>query len=122
MKRHIQVAMLGLVVLALGLIAACGGSPIPDDVEWSVVDTEKFPRGATTVVNIRVTLNKEVDESALQAVADKLRAGDAMVVVTSRDELTVWFYLPGMDPMSAAWATVFYNDPIHGNKVVIPGS
>ena len=25
MKRHIQVAMLGLVVLALGLIAACGG-------------------------------------------------------------------------------------------------
>ena len=34
MRRHIQVAMLGLIVLVVGVVAACGGSGIPDDVEW----------------------------------------------------------------------------------------
>ena len=27
MKRHIQVAMLGLIVLVVGVVAACGGGP-----------------------------------------------------------------------------------------------
>ena len=42
MKRHIQVAMLGLIVLVMGVIAACGSGPeIPDDVSYEIKHVEK---------------------------------------------------------------------------------
>ena len=111
--RFLRIGLITMVALTTVMIAC--GSGIPEDVEWEVVATEKFTVIGITKVNMRVNLNKKVVEDTLQAIADKLRAERAK----SKDEVTVWFYLPGMNLRSTAWATVFYNDPTSGDAVVI---
>ena len=47
MKRHIQVAMLGLIVLVVGVLAACGGAsptptPSPDPRSDPLISAEEY--------------------------------------------------------------------------------
>ena len=123
MKANTMVMAMAILLMATGSLglglAACGGGDIPDDVEWEVKDHEKFTALGVTKVSIRVTLNRKVKEAVLQTIANKLRAGGAGIVITSRNELTVWFYPPGSDWRGAAWATVFYNDPTYGDRVLV---
>ena len=119
MKRHIQVAMLGLVVLTLGLIAACGGSPIPDDVEWEVVGGMEGGKEPNNLGggNYRVRLNKRVSEDVLRAIGHDVRERH-INICRYRDEqcqwypelsnVDVWFYLPGMDTQLEAWGRAHF--------------
>ena len=94
---------------------------IIDDQKLTALGDWGFLAGflGVTKVSIRVTLNRKVKEAVLQTIANKLRAGGAGIVITSRNELTVWFYPPGSDWRGAAWATVFYNDPTYGDRVLV---
>ena len=79
MKKHIQVAMLGLIVLIVGVIAACGGSGIPDDVEYEVRHVKS---GGTTLglrssdptyADIAIEINREVACNEILAIAKEVR-------------------------------------------------
>ena len=74
MKRHIQVAMLGLIVLVMGVIAACGSGPeIPDDVSYEIKHVEKGGSDDTTFVDIGVEINRAVACDTIRAIADEVR-------------------------------------------------
>ena len=88
MKRHIQVAMLGLIVLVAGVIAACGGSPgqracdyFRDDYlgqyfrEMSYVDNHAPVQEET----------EKVRELAQDAEPEIRAAGDALLTQTRQD-------------------------------------
>ena len=116
--------LLFVALITLGLIATvgCGGSDIPDDVEWSVVGgwvggMEPDDLGGG---NYRVRLNKPVTEEVLSAIGTDVKRRHINVC---RDinrpqcerwypELsTVWvgFYLPGMDTtIDLAWGRAFF--------------
>ena len=125
MKRHIQVAMLGLIVLVVGVVAAaaaaCGGSGIPDDVEWEVVGgimggmEPDHPGGG----NYRVRLNKPVSEDVLRAIGKDIKRRHINICrdrgrtqcqqwYPQLSTVTVWFYLPGMNTKIEAWGRAFF--------------
>ena len=70
MRRHIQVAMLGLIVLVVGVVAACGGSGIPDDVEYEVIQVDYGSAGRG---GFSVSIEKEITYKAAWAIANKVR-------------------------------------------------
>ena len=121
MKRHIQVAMLGLIVLVAGVVAACGGGPeIPDDVEYEVsqVDYGSAGRGAFSV-----SIEKEITYKAAWAIANKVRQdhmeeNPGYKVELGYYNMTVEFRLPGSsywdEPYTRPWAHFIYtldNEP-----------
>ena len=73
MKKHIQVAMLGLIVLIVGVVAACGGAGISDDVSYEIKHVEKGGSDDATFVDIGVEINRVVACDTVRAIADEVR-------------------------------------------------
>ena len=114
-----------LLIVALCLlmlsVAVCGGSGIPDDVEWDVVGgwvggMEPNNLGGG---NYRVRLNKPVTEEVLRAIGQEVKrrhinvCRDASRPQCERwypqiSNVGVWFYLPGMNTEDVAWGTAFF--------------
>ena len=131
LSKPFQVAALTLFVLLVGGLVACGGSSIPEDVEWEVKQHESFDVLHFRRVILRVSINRAVNEEILMSISDKLRT-DAVVDAamrlgaTSRDhEITIFYYLSGMNVNTGgAWGIAEYNDP-HSERedsIVIPGN
>ena len=114
-----RVVLAFVALITLGLVAACGGSDIPEDVEWTVIGgmeggKERDDHGGG---NYRVQLNKPVSEDVLRAIGKDVRERH-INICRYRDsqcqwfpELStvgVWFYLPGMDTTIEAWGRAFF--------------
>ena len=112
MTRFLMLATLMFVgVLGAVAFAGCGGSGIPDDVEWTIVGAmEPAPFGGG---NYRVRLNKPVTEDVLRAIGKEVKhqhieKSSFAETPTGRyrsNHATVrtWFYLPGMNTTGIAW-------------------
>ena len=72
-----------------------------------------------TKVSIRVTLNRKVKEPVLQTIANKLRAGGAGIVITSRNELTVWFRSAGQRLARRGIRDSWRQRPSYGDRVLV---
>lgn len=73
-------------------------APIPDDLVVTIVREDQIA-GQFRILDI--TLNHEVDEETLTALANLLRDEDDMTYVRTY----IVYYLPGMAPGSRGWAT-----------------
>ena len=114
MRRHIQVAMLGLVVLIVGVVAACGSSGIPDDVEYEVIQVDYGSAGRG---GFSVSIEKEITYKAAWAIANKVRQdhmeeNPGYKVELGDYNMTVEFRLPGSsywdEPYTRPWAHFIY--------------
>ena len=114
MRRHIQVAMLGLIVLVVGVVAACGGSGIPDDVEW---EARHVKSGGTTLglrssdptyADIAIEINREVTCNEILAIAKELRDE-----YPSSKYVHNWigFYLPGISMQMRVGEKDYFDTP-----------
>ncbi len=124
MGRFFVLVVLALVgILSMVSLAACGGSDIPDDVEWEIVgqmEPAMFGGG-----NYGVRLNEPVSEDVLRAIGKEVKHQHiekyaAMETPTGRYRsghatVRTFFYLPGMDISGFAWASARF-DP---NEVTI---
>ena len=119
MSRWLAITVLVFMsVLGVASVAGCGGSGIPDDVEWDVVDSsDKFTvLGMGNVgVGLRVRISREVSEDTLTAIANEARKKH----VSKDAPNVVWFFLPGMDLYSYAWGRVETDHPHREDSVSI---
>ena len=117
MKAILAMATAALV-LALGM-AACGGSGIPDGVEWEVIGGMVEGREPDNIGggNYRVRLNKSVSEEVLRVIGNDVRSRHINICryrvsdcqwYADLSTVGVWFYLPGMDITDVAWASAFF--------------
>ena len=73
-------------------------APIPDDLVITIVREDQIA-GQFRILDI--TLNHEIDEPTLTALANLLRDDDDMTYMRTY----IVYYLPGMTPGEAGWAT-----------------
>jgi hypothetical protein len=73
-------------------------APIPDDLVITIVREDQIA-GQFRILDI--TLNHEVDEVTLTALANLLRDADDVTYLRTY----IVYYLPGMEPGSRGWAT-----------------
>ena len=123
MSRFLCVlAMVVVLIMGAGAAGACGGSGIPDDVEWTVVGgwvggmEPDGPGGG----NYRVRLNKPAPEEVLRAIGKDVKRRHINVCrdinrpqcerwYPELSTVGVWFYLPGMDiEVDMAWGRAFF--------------
>lgn len=98
-------------ILIAILFTACGGSSIPDDVEWRIVKEE--PNENLSKNNIEIQLNKKIDEKILKEIALEVRK--------DREEynnLWIFYRIPQMTE-GMAWATTHFTPEL---EVKILGS
>ena len=112
--------LLFVALITLGLVVACGGGGIPDDVEWTVIGGMEGGKEPNNLGggNYRVRLNKPVSEDVLRAIGHDVRERH-INICRYRDEQCQWypelsnvgvgFYLPGMDTtIDLAWGRAFF--------------
>ena len=114
-----RVVLLFIALITLGLVAACGGGGIPDDVEWTVIGGMEGGKEPNNLGggNYRVRLNKPVSEDVLRAIGHDVRERH-INICSYRDEqcqwypelsnVGVWFYLPGMNTKLEAWGRAHF--------------
>lgn len=100
------VTLLAVIVGLLGLVACEAGSAapsiIPDDVSYTVIDTDIIP-GIKRSLDVR--LNQKVSQDVLRAIALELKSNDSR----QYDRTFIAYYLPGMTVDAGAWATTHFN-------------
>lgn len=78
------------------------GTPIPEDVTYTIIDKNIVP-GAKRSLDIR--LNRKVLKDVLAAIAMKLKNADP----NSYDRTFIGYYLPDMQINAGYWATTHFN-------------
>jgi hypothetical protein len=85
-------------------------APIPDDLVITIVREDQIA-GQFRILD--VTLNHEIDEETLTALANLLRDSDDMTYLRTY----IVYYLPGMEPGSRGWATTHFLPDLEVNFV-----
>jgi hypothetical protein len=85
-------------------------APIPDDLIITIVREDQIA-GQFRILDI--TLNHEIDEETLAALATLLRDSDDMTYLRTY----IVYYLPGMTPGSRGWATTHFLPDLEVNFV-----
>ena len=116
-----RVVLAFVALITLGLVAACGGSGtpddvessnIPDDVEWTVLGERPGFRDGR---NVWLKLNKSVSDDVLRAIGEQYKRKHEKAEQSFNPEwgsVVVWFYLPDDEPPytnGSAWRTVRLN-------------
>lgn len=101
-----------IYLFALSLLTACGGSNLPEGVEYSIIKEDRNDNLSKTNIDIR--LNKKVDEVTLKIIAEELKGERSEI-----QNLWIFYYLPDMTVGSGAWATSHYSPEL---KIQILGS
>lgn len=106
-----------LYLLSVIVLTACVGedstdSKLPEGVSYSIIDEDQNESLKKTNINVR--LNKKVDDTTLKIIAEELKAERSQF-----QNLWIFYYLPGMEVGSGAWATTHFSPKL---KVQILGS
>lgn len=116
MRRFFVLAVLALVGVAA--VAGCGGSGVPDDVSYQVLEERIIPSQRDYIVR----LNREVSEDTLRAITLELRdqwieydqAGwteEGYEFKPRLSKVVVAFWLPSEDYQNTIeWASVLIRD------------
>lgn len=101
-----------IYLFALSILTACGGSNLPEGVEYYIIKEDRNDNLSKT--NIEIRLNKKVDEATLKIIAEELKGERSEL-----QNLWIFYYLSDMTVGSGAWATSHYSPDL---KVEILGS
>ena len=93
--------LLFVALITLGLVAACGGSGIPDDAEWTITQDDSFPHFGKRQVEVR--LGQKVSEETLAAIARAVRKEDP-----DYERIFIVHFLTDRDRATTGWATTHF--------------
>ena len=88
-------------VLGAVAFAGCGGSGIPDDVEWTITQDDSFPHFGKRQVEVR--LGQKVSEETLAAIARAVRKEDP-----DYERIFIVHFLTDRDRATTGWATTHF--------------
>ena len=107
-----RVVLVFVALITMALVAACGGgSGIPDDVEFRVIEDLPRPQFHNRIVKVR--LNRKVSEETLHSIARQIKDNDP-----DYERIFIGYYIAGMDTDRAAWATTNFTPEL---KVIVQG-
>lgn len=101
-----------IYLFVLSLLSACGGSHLPNGVEYSIIKED--PNELLEKTNIEVRLNKKVDEQTLEIIANELKE--------ERDQfknIWIFYYVTDKTSSNGVWATSHFSPDL---KIEIVGS
>jgi len=101
-----------LYLLIVVFLTACGGSNVPEGVEYSIIKED--PNELLEKTNIEVRINKKVDEQTLKIIANELKDERGQY-----KNVWIFYYVPDKTDGAGVWATSHFSPEL---KIEILGS
>jgi hypothetical protein len=101
-----------LYLLIVVFLTACGGSNVPEGVEYSIIKED--PNELLEKTNIEVRINKKVDEQTLKIIANELKDERGQY-----KNVWIFYYVPDKTDGAGVWATSHFSPKL---KIEILGS
>jgi RNA-binding protein YhbY len=101
-----------LYLLIAVFLTACGGSNLPEGVEYSIIKED--PNELLEKTNIEVRINKKVDEQTLKIIANELKDERGQF-----KNVWIFYYVPDKTDDAGVWATSHFSPEL---KIEILGS
>lgn len=101
-----------IYLFALSILTACGGSNLPEGIEYSIIKED--PNELLEKTNIEVRINKKVDEQTLKIIANELKDDRGQF-----KNVWIFYYVPDKTEGAGVWATSHFSPDL---KIEILGS
>ena len=101
-----------LYLLIAVFLTSCGGSNLPEGVEYSIIKED--PNELLEKTNIEVRINKKVDEQTLKIIAKELKDERGQF-----KNVWIFYYVPDKTNGAGVWATSHFSPDL---KIEILGS
>ena len=94
------------------ILTSCGGSELPEGIEYSIIKEE--PNELLEKTNIEVRINKKVDKQTLKIIANELKDERSQF-----KNIWIFYYVPDKTESSGVWATSHFSPDL---KIEVLGS